>query len=74
MYYTHVCKSTDMYTHEPRQGLRPRLQTSPGGKTISAVWVTCEDLIGTGPPEVRAEIIYVDLGYRAIPGSMAHPF
>ena len=25
--------------------------------------VTCEDRIGTGPPQARTEVIYVDLGY-----------
>ena len=30
----------------------------------------CEDRIGTGPPRERAEVIYVDLGYRAISGSV----
>ena len=30
----------------------------------------CEDRIGTGPPRARTEVIYVDLGYRAISGSV----
>ena len=32
----------------------------------------CEDRIGTGPPRARTEVIYVDLGYWAISGSI-HP-
>ena len=29
-----------------------------------------EDRIGTGPPRARTEIIHVDLGFGAIPGSI----
>jgi len=32
--------------------------------------VQCEDRIGTGPPWARTEVIYVDLGYWAISGSI----
>ena len=32
----------------------------------------CEDRIGTGPPLARTEVVYVDLGYWAISGSI-HP-
>jgi hypothetical protein len=32
----------------------------------------CEDRIGTGLPRARTEVIYVDLGYWAISGSI-HP-
>ena len=34
--------------------------------------VMCEDRIGTGPPRARTEVIYADLGYWAISGSI-HP-
>jgi len=27
---------------------------------------SCEDRVGTGPPQARTEVIYVDLGYWAI--------
>ena len=30
----------------------------------------CEDRIGTGPPRARTQVIYVDLGYWAISGSI----
>ena len=34
----------------------------------------CEDCFGTGTPRVRAEVIYADLGYRAITACCArHP-
>ena len=29
----------------------------------------CEDRVGTGPPQARTEVIYVDLGFWAISGS-----
>ena len=30
----------------------------------------CEDRIGTGPPRAETEVIYVNLGYWAISGSV----
>ena len=30
----------------------------------------CEDRVGTGPPRVKTEVIYVDLRYWSISGSI----
>jgi len=51
---------------------RTNMGSNAGRDLVVAVDSWCEDRIGTGPPRARTEVIYVDLGYWAISGSI-HP-
>ena len=41
-------------------------------KSPLGIWCGCADRIGTGPPQARTEVIYVDLEYWAVSG-LIHP-
>ena len=54
----------------PNPKPKPQPPISWGVALTWAPCACCEDRLGTGPPRARTEVIYVDLGYWVISGSI----